>query len=150
MTKLHIIAGLTSFALALGSTLALAQMGQGGGGPPEGTPFESIDADGNGLISLTEATEWMGGVFGAMDADSNNSLTMEEYMALRMGPGAGGEGMNPTRQAAMQEAKADRFKAMDKNGDGAVSHEEFMNHEAARFNAAGSAGITRQQWTEGH
>jgi Ca2+-binding EF-hand superfamily protein len=149
MKNLIIAASVASLSLALAGTLAFAQqgMGQGRNGPPENTPFESIDADGNGTLSRTEVKDWAEGVFGAMDSDDNGKLTQEEYMAVRMGPGAA-DGGNVKRQAQMQADKAARFAVMDKDHDGMVSNAEFMAGSQARFDAAGGGNgeITRQQW----
>ncbi|HWU60562.1 MAG TPA: hypothetical protein VN112_00925 [Ensifer sp.] len=139
----------TALALALMAGGAWAQQGAGAGrmGPPENTPFESMDSDGNGRLSLAEVNAWAEGVFGAMDSNSDGKLTMEEYMAVRMGPGAAGTG-NAKRQAQMQAAKADRFKTMDTDHDGMVSHDEFMAGAHARFAAAGGpkGGVSRKNW----
>jgi hypothetical protein len=128
---------------------AWAQQGAGTGrmGPPENTPFKAMDTDGNGRLSLTEVNAWAEGVFGAMDSNSDGKLTLEEYMAVRMGPGAAGTG-NAKRQAQMQAAKADRFKVMDTDHDGMVSHDEFMAGAHARFTAAGGqkGGVSRKNW----
>jgi hypothetical protein len=88
MKKLIIAVSAASLSLVLAGTQAFAQqgMGQGRNGPPENTPFESIDTDGNGTLSRTEVNDWAEGVFGAMDSDANGKLTQEEYMAVRMCP----------------------------------------------------------------
>ncbi len=139
----------TALGLLLLAGSAVAQQGSGAGrkGPPENTPFESIDTDSNGKLSQAEVDAWAEGVFGAMDSNSDAKLTLEEYMAVRMGPGASGTG-NAKRQAQMQAAKADRFKVMDTDHDGMVSHDEFMAGAHARFAAAGGqkGGVSRKNW----
>ncbi len=143
----------TTLALGLTVGSAWAQQGAGTGrmGPPENTPFEFMDSDGNGRLSRAEVDAWAEGVFSAMDSNSDGKLTLEEYMAVRMGPGASGAG-NAKRQAQMQTAKADRFKTMDANHDGTVSHDEFMAGAHARFTAAGgqNGGVSRQDWMKSH
>jgi hypothetical protein len=138
-----------AISVLAGGAAAQQGMGNGGGkGPPDNTPFQAIDTDGNGTLSKTEVTAWAEGVFGAMDSDANGKLTLEEYMAVRMGPGASGTGTGP-RAAEMQAAKAERFKTMDTNHDNAVSHDEFMANAGARFAAAGgkaNKGVNRQRW----
>lgn len=150
MTRLvkPMLAATVAAFLVAGSAFAQQGMGNGGKGPPDNTPFQSMDTDGNGRLSQAEVTAWAEGVFGAMDSDSNGKLTLEEYMAVRMGPGASGTGTGP-RAAEMQKAKAARFKAMDTNHDNMISHEEFMANAASRFAAAGGngqKGVNRQRW----
>ncbi|MCD2171666.1 EF-hand domain-containing protein [Rhizobium sp. C4] len=139
----------TAFALSLLAGGAVAQQGAGAGrmGPPDNTPFKTMDTDGNGRLSLAEVDAWAEGVFGAMDSNSDGKLTLEEYMAVRMGPGASGTG-NAKRQAQMQTSKAGRFKTMDTDHDGMVSHDEFIAAAHARFNAAGGqkGGVGRKNW----
>ncbi|WP_152599743.1 hypothetical protein [Hoeflea sp. BAL378] len=153
MKTFRLTAGLSALAILALATGALAQQGLGLGRNAQNSPFNAIDANGNGLLSKAEVGAWNDAVFSAMDADSNGSLTMEEYMAVRMGPGAGGQGGNAARQNQMQAAKADRFAAMDGNGDARVTHDEFAGHSAALFDRAdtGKTGeITRMQWMSVH
>ena len=153
MKIFRLTAGLSALAILAFATVALAQQGMGQGWNAQNSPFNAIDADGNGLLSKAEIGAWTEGVFSAMDADSNGSLTMEEYMAVRMGPGADGQGRNAARQNQMQAAKADRFAAMDGNGDSRVSQGEFTGHSAALFDQAdtGKTGeINRMQWMAVH
>lgn len=150
MTRHIAPAVIAALSLFVAGDLAFAQQkaGQGGMGRPDNTPFESIDTNGDGRVSKAEMTAWAEGVFGAMDSDSNGSLTLEEYMAVRMGPGAGGASGNKAREATMQAAKAERFKRMDTDHNGTVSHAEFMANAEARFAAAGGnkGGISRKNW----
>tara|TARA_R110002020_G_scaffold126073_1_gene283717 strand:+ start:1437 stop:1898 length:462 start_codon:yes stop_codon:yes gene_type:complete len=153
MKTSRLTAGLSALAILALATGALAQQGLGLGRNAQNSPFNAIDANGNGLLSKAEVGAWTDGVFSAMDADADGSLTMEEYMAVRMGPGADGQGRNAARQDAMQAAKADRFQAMDRNGDAKVSHDELTGHSAALFDQAdtGKTGeITRMQWMSVH
>ncbi|MBC7281287.1 hypothetical protein [Hoeflea sp.] len=149
MKNVRFAATLSALAILALATDAFAQQGMGQGRNAQNSPFEFIDADGNSMLTKAEIGVWSDSVFSAMDMDSNASLTMEEYIAVRMGPGADGQGKNATRQAAMQAAKADRFKAMDTNGDDIVSHDEFTGYSATQFDRAdtGKTGaITRRQW----
>ena len=47
----------------------------------------SLDADGDGRVSLDEAPEQMKNFFGQMDSDGDGFITEDE---LQAGPGAGG------------------------------------------------------------
>ncbi|OCW56563.1 hypothetical protein AWJ14_16595 [Hoeflea olei] len=146
-------AGLSALAILALATGAFAQQGMGLGRNAQNSPFNAIDTDGNGLVSKSEVAAWSDAVFAAMDADSNGSLTIQEYMAVRMGPGGNGQGGNLARQEERQSAKASRFMAMDLNRDSKVTHEEFTGFAAAQFDRAdtGKTGqITRQQWFAVH
>jgi Ca2+-binding EF-hand superfamily protein len=102
-------------------------MGPGmGPGPMMAERMEMIDADGDGLIGRAELADWRGTVFDAMDADSDEALSREEYMAVQMGRGADPDARGP-RYAEMQAAKAAAFDAMDADGDGLVSRETFVS-----------------------
>jgi hypothetical protein len=106
-------------------------MGQGGGMMQQ--RFGTIDENNDGVISDDEAAAQVESVFAAMDADDNGELTMDEYMAVRMGPG---KGLNPDRQKLMQDKKQARFGAMDTDKSGTVSQAEFVAGGKARFAAA--------------
>ncbi len=68
--------------------------------------FTMIDENEDGVISAEEAASAVDQVFTAMDTDDDAALTMDEYLAVRMGSG---EGWNPERQAARQAAKKARY-----------------------------------------
>jgi hypothetical protein len=151
MNRNVIAAWAAGLVLTLAATTSFAQqgMGQGRNGPPENAPFKLMDTNGNGTLSKSELNEWATGVFGAMDSDSNGKLTSEEYMTVRMGPGASAQGGNTARQEQMQAAKAKRFHVMDADGDGLLTEAEFMQGQNARFTAAdrnGNGEISRTEW----
>jgi Ca2+-binding EF-hand superfamily protein len=110
-----------------------------GGGRGEGRGgmrmMAMIDTNSDGVIGDDEAASRVEGVFLAMDNDGNGEVTLEEYMAVRMGPG---EGRNKDRMAQMQEAKKQRFEAMDTDKDGKVTKVQFLDAGKARFLAADS------------
>ncbi len=139
------------FAIAAGMTLllaaapALAQQGQGIGGGRGGMmgggmmmeQFQIIDEDGDGAISLAEWEGWHGSVFTTMDADEDGALSMEEFMAVRMGPGAG---LDPKRQQMMQAHKEERFRRFDVDGDARLTRDEFMTGVRGEFKAIDTGG----------
>lgn len=106
-------------------------------GQPGRGRFALIDINEDGVVSDEEAASAADEVFTAMDADDDGSVTLEEYMTVRMGPQLG---YNPERQEAMQQAKQDRFTAMDGDGDGKVSKAEFLNAAQAHHQAADADG----------
>ena len=115
--------------------------GRGQGASGEDRPFmarfQAIDENSDKMISAAEATTNADQVFAAMDQDQSGTITMEEYMAVRLGPQQGKEdGRQGRRQAEMQAAKAARFAPMDTDGDGLVSKAEFTTAATTRFTAA--------------
>ena len=114
--------------------------GQGFGRPGEERPFmarfQAIDENSDKVITAAEAATNAENVFAAMDQDNSGTITMEEYMAVRLGPQRGQEeGHQGGRQADMQAAKAARYAPMDPDGDGLVSKSEFTSAAATRFAA---------------
>jgi Ca2+-binding EF-hand superfamily protein len=94
--------------------------------------FGITDQNNDGVIAADEAAARRESVFVAIDADDDGALTEEEYMAVRMGPGAG----RGPRHEARQELNRARFKVMDKNKDGKVTKAEFIEGGRVQFEAA--------------
>lgn len=110
-------------AIALG-TAAGAQQQYGG------HFIENWDADGDGQVTLAEATERRGDIFLTFDADEDGFISAEEYVyfdearandmeGIERGPGHGGQPMKRA-EVGMQLA----FNDVD--GDGKVSRDEFL------------------------
>lgn len=111
--------------------------GAGAGmGPGAGMMMQGIDSDADGKVSGGEFMAWHDSVFAAMDADGSGSLTKDEFMAVRMGPG---DGQGPMAEQ-MQAAKADAFDSADSDGDGTISADQFADLAAAEFTGADADG----------
>ncbi len=104
------------------------------------------DADGDGAVSVEEATTRRGDIFTAFDADEDGLLSDEEYalfdearandraamqegMGMGNGQGQGqgmgqGNGMGPGMGMGAEEGMMRAFNDVD--GDGRVSRDEFM------------------------
>lgn len=136
MKRQYMIAGIVA-ALAISSAdIAVAQ---GAGGQGMRDRIAMIDADEDNRISAQEAAEWRDVVFAAMDADGDEQLTLEEYMDVQLGQGADPDQRGP-RYAQKQAEKEAAFVAMDAEGNGAVSREQFLQYGAADFAAADADG----------
>jgi len=107
-------------------------MGQGGGVPPM---FKNVDSNDDGAVTFAEMTAFREGVFYAMDEDDSGQLTIDEYMAVRMGPGAD-PSVRGKRSDQAQSRKRDRFVPMDTDKNSLVSREEFMAFGKSAFDKA--------------
>ncbi len=83
------------------------------------------DRDRDGFLSETEFRAWRESQFGAIDSDGNGGFGLQEYLALRYGPGPkAGVATKNLERATLR--KTERFRLMDGDGDGVVTHTEFM------------------------
>lgn len=128
----HILATL----LVLSGVSAMAS--SHGQGQAQGTPgahfVQNWDLDGDGQVTLKEATERRGDVFYTFDADENGVLSGEEHDLFdearandmaENGMGHGGGRNNP--------ANGMLRSVTDANGDGKVTRAEFMDAVPAWF-----------------
>ena len=86
------------------------------------------DLNGDGKVTLAEATERRTDMFAAFDADEDGVLNAEELDmidAMRESEQAGlGEGAGPGRKRALGSMQRGM---MDTDGDGTVSRDEFLS-----------------------
>lgn len=116
-----------ALTLALAATPALAANHGQGGGMPGAHFIENWDLDGDGQVTLAEATEKRGDIFYAFDSDENGVLDAEEHDMFdevrATDLAENGQGMGKDRDNPANGMLRERT---DANGDGLVSHEEFM------------------------
>ena len=117
----------TALALVM-ATAASAQQGQ-----PGGHFVDNWDQDGDGAVTLAEATERRDMVFGTFDANEDGFLDAEEYdlfdeaRANDMADNGGhGAGMQRLGQGLMRDFN-------DTDGDGMVSKDEFLTRTGDWF-----------------
>jgi Ca2+-binding EF-hand superfamily protein len=117
--------------LALVAGSAGLAWGQAFQTPPRET-FQQLDANGDGVIEKSEVPEKALPAFERLlklgDADKDGKLQAAEFrdliLSMNAGAGAGGN------LGVFSGDPMARFKAMDKNGDGKVSRDEFPGRPA--------------------
>ena len=111
-------------------------MGQGMAWGLGASRMALVDGNQDGLVSADESAAWHESTFAAFDADGDETVTREEYLAGHMGySSAAGP-----RAAQMAQLKEARFKEMDKSGDGKLALDEFLAYAALRHKAADQDG----------
>jgi len=99
-------------AIAAGLTLtAIDATAQGRGMPMDKPDFATLDADGNGGLSLDELKNAGAQRFAATDTDGNGSLSAAELVA--------------EQQGHMADRAAEMIKRMDANSDGELQADEM-------------------------
>lgn len=105
-------------ATLLAATPALV-LGQGAPAGMTYEQFNHIDKDGSGTVSDGEYFQFMEGAFKELDADRNNSLSVEETSKV---------------------LTTEQFSRLDANGNGRVSRQEFLDHVMNDFRRHDSDG----------
>lgn len=109
-------------AMLFAATTATAQQGI-----PGGHFIENWDIDGDGQVTLAEATERRGDVFLSFDADDDGVLSPEEHdlfdEARAMDMAENGEGLG---KGPNNPANGMLREVTDADGDGIVTREEFL------------------------
>jgi len=135
MTRLPLLTAAVLLSAVTFSTTAVFARN----GTPGGHFIANWDADGDGTVSLAEATAKRGDVFSAFDADEDGRLSADEYAmfdearandqagmrAEMAGNGGKGHGMG------MNAADGMTLGFNDTDADGFVSRDEFIGHSAA-------------------
>lgn len=134
MRKLVIVSGFAAASLIAGSAMAQDA-------PPPGQRgermWEELDANGDGLITLSEMDARHREMFSAADANGDGAISKDEMKAHMRETHAGmrakmmgdenGDGV--VTRAEFDKHSSERFGELDRNGDGEISAEEF---DAAR------------------
>jgi Ca2+-binding EF-hand superfamily protein len=126
-------------ALGLAATAAVAaRAAEAGSGRLLERLLQKMDTDGDGALSSAEGEAAAEKLFERADADRDGILTKTEFMAQK-----GSRQLAADQQQKLDAFRAKRFAAMDKNGDGQVSAEEYFAAAQQRFAAADANGDGR-------
>ncbi|NKB33773.1 MAG: hypothetical protein GKR91_11810 [Pseudomonadales bacterium] len=126
---------------------------------PERPNLESLDSNGDGVISFVEFQESDIDALARLDTDQNDVLTLDEFLNARpmRGPRSGNRGgdqngdanENSERRERMQERMAERmteqFNAMDTDGDEIVTLAEFQEANFDRRDRDGDGVLNEEE-----
>ena len=157
-SRLALSLGLLSFALAV--------YGADDSGPGQRS-IETLDTDGDGVVSFLEFQEAGTEQLTNLDTDQNGVLTIDEFLNGRPGPGFGSrrnrsgddqpdrefdeeqQAQRQERMAQMQEMMTqratERFQEMDADGDEIVTIEEFQEANFVQLDRDNDGVLTAQE-----
>lgn len=104
--------------------------------------FAAMDADADGAITIDEHVEGAASMFATMDADADGTVTVAEMDAAQR-----------TLGGDARLGSADKIRAVDTNGDGALSATEHALGSRGMFEAMDADGdgrLTTAEMHDGH
>lgn len=123
---------LTALSLII-STTAIAEQKTKGRALAE-LSFDAMDGSEKGYLHLGDMEEGRANIFASMDADENDNLTLEEFLAWDYGYAAIAKDSN--KQIAYRTALKVVFNLWDRNADGQITQTEHRKAIVRDFNRA--------------
>jgi Ca2+-binding EF-hand superfamily protein len=96
--------------------------------------FDRLDADGDGRLTQAEIDDARRARLAEFDQDGDAQLSLEEYQALWL--------------AVMRERMVDQFQALDADGDGVVTVDEYLvpySRMVRRLDRNGDGEVTEDE-----
>lgn len=127
-------------ALVVASSTAFAENHQ-----PGAHFIENWDLDGDGAVSLEDITTRRGDVFFTFDADENGALDAEEYVLFDEARANDMENNAGNGNGMRRASEGMTLSFNDTDGNGEVSHEEFLAHSSdwlAMLDRNGDGSVT--------
>ncbi|MGE4219377.1 MAG: EF-hand domain-containing protein [Alphaproteobacteria bacterium] len=97
--------------------------------------FAGLDRNGDGAVDRAEWSAASAERFAGLDANGDGRLNMVEIATIPVTPGPSAQRLRETRQR--------EYQAMDADGDGEVSREEYLAVSLTRFQALDRNGDQR-------
>lgn len=113
-----------TLSLALAGLLLSGGIAAAQNGVPGQHFIENWDLDGNGAVTVAEATQRRDDVFSSFDANEDGILQDDEYTLFDEARAADMQGNGMGHQNAVSQGMERGMN--DTNGDGVVSREEFV------------------------
>ncbi|MDM8012147.1 MAG: hypothetical protein QUV08_14420 [Parasphingorhabdus sp.] len=113
--------------------------------------LQRFDRDRDGFIDRSEFQQWHESAYDAINASGNDGFTLQEFQAVRLGPGPRSDvpgARSQRNQDRAQLRKAERFRLMDGNGDGIVTRAEYMNFGELNYLDADANDDGKLSYTE--
>ncbi len=136
MEKSKLVIGLVFSGLSL-ATVSTSMAADGGA--PERPTIESLDSNGDGVISFVEFQESDNNALARLDTDMNDVLTLDEFLNAR--PMRGPQQMRERMTARMTE----QFHAMDTDGDEIVTLAELQEASFERMDRDGDGVLSAEE-----
>lgn len=107
--------------------------------------MKMLDADGNHMVTTTEADSYYNSVFDALNKDGDDSLEANEWAAP-----TGKSKIDIATGGYSRELRSMKMmKMMDADGDHKVTRDEFLNHHRAVFaklDTSSDQQLDAQEW----